>query len=446
MRQNSFFLLIITIAITLLVVPGRVVAQKPVIQTSIRFDISVPLREMKPVKKHFWDKWRRKTVEKEVPNKFRYIAPNYRNLPDGAWQSSYAGHFPKSPTVINPQQNFPGISNESNAGRVTPPDPNGDVGPNHYVQVANCMFQVFSKTGVSLYGPVPTATLWNGFSGPWTGHNDGDGVVLYDEQADRWLVSQFAYDCGSSTPYSEYELVAISTTGDPTGTWYRYAFSFDYLPDYPKLGVWQDGYYLAVNRFNSNSSMDFVGAAACVLDRTKMLIGDGSATMIYFATETLGGSGSGAGIDCFSMLPSDCDGTWAPAGSPDYFTYLNDNSSSGPSELRVWKFHADFSLPSNSTFTYQCNLPVTPYIMLGTATGVVPQQGTMEMLDGLGDRLMFRNQYRNFGSYETFVTCHNVSVNGLSGIRWYEYRKTGSAWSVYQQLLHPIINGGGWAV
>ncbi|MGA2823896.1 MAG: hypothetical protein ABSE72_10270, partial [Bacteroidales bacterium] len=397
---------------------------------------------MKPVKKHFWDRWRRENEEREVPNRIKYIPVNYSAPTDPALQINTPGNK-YQPLITNPILNFDGTANSSNSGRVTPPDPSGDVGPNHYVQIVNCMLQMFNKSGTSVYGPVATSTIWNGFNGNWNGHNDGDGVVLYDENADRWLVSQFAYDCGSYPNYTNYQLVAISTTPDPTGSYYRYAFQFDYLPDYPKLAVWNDGYYLAVNRFNTNTSgTPFIGAAGCVLNRNKMLAGDASAEMIYFKTETLGGSGSGTGADCYSMLPSDCDGIWAPAGTPNYFTYINDNTTAGASELRIWELHVDWATMINSTFTFTTNLPVTTYTMLGSGTGVVPQQGTSNKLDGLGDRLMFRNQYHNFGSYQSFVTCHSVNIgSGVAGVRWYEYRKTGTTWSVYQQSTYNPGDG-----
>jgi len=400
----------------------------PIIQTAIYFDVSPPLRDMKPVKKHFWEKWKREN-EMEVPNKFRPVPPGF--TPDGALQTAYNNG--SKATTTAPIVNFDGTTNASNTGgRVTPPDPAGDVGPNHYVQLANCMLQIFSKTGTSLYGPVATSTLWNGFSGNWDGHNNGDGIVLYDENADRWIISQFAYDC-PGTPYTEYEMVAVSTTGDPTGSYYRYAFQFDYMPDYPKFGVWQDGYYLSVNRFNTNiGSTPFIGVGACVLERSKMLTGDPTARMVYFKTETLGGSGSGAGSSCWAMLPSDCDGTFPAAGTPNYFAYID-----GSSELRLWALHTDWTTTTNSTFTYVIALPVAAYTELGS----VLEQGTLA-LDGLGDRLMFRNQYRNFGSYETFVTCHNVNAgSGVAGIRWYEYRKTGSTFSLYQQSTYAPGDG-----
>jgi hypothetical protein len=414
----------------------------PIVQTTVAFDVSIPLRDMKPAKKHFWDRWRRENEEREVPNRIKYIPLNYSAPTDPALQVNPSGNK-YQPLITNPILNFDGTANSSNSGRVTPPDPSGDVGPNHYVQIVNCMLQMFNKSGTSVYGPLNTSTIWNGFNGNWNGHNDGDGVVLYDENADRWLISQFAYDCGSYPNYTNYQLVAISTTPDPTGSYYRYAFQFDYMPDYPKLAVWNDGYYLAVNRFNTNTGgTPFIGAAGCVLNRNKMLTGDPTAEMIYFKTETLGGSGSGTGADCYSMLPSDCDGIWAPAGTPNYFTYINDNTGSGASELRIWALHADWATTTNSTFTFTTNLPVITYTMLGSGTGVVPQQGTTNKLDGLGDRLMFRNQYHNFGSYQSFVTCHSVNIgSGVAGVRWYEYRKTGTTWSVYQQSTYNPGDG-----
>jgi len=442
MKRKPVLLLVILAGI-LMVQPQKSHSQNVVVQAPLHFDVSIPLRDMKPAKKHFWDRFRRENEEKEVPNRFKHIPPTTERINDPAWQANYiSSGGSKSPAITNPIVNFNGTGNNANSGRVTPPDPNGDVGPNHYVQIVNCELQVFSKTGTSLYGPVATSTLWSGFSGAWTGHNDGDAVVLYDEQADRWLIAQFAIDCGTYPSYTEYELVAISVSGDPTGSYNRYAFQFDYMPDYPKFGIWQDGYYMAVNRFNTNTgSSPFIGAAACVLNRTKMLAGDGSATMQYFKTETLGGSGSATGSYCYSMLPSDCDGTWASSGTPNYFTYLSDNTEGPANELRVWSLHADWTTPANSSFTYVTNLPVSAYTMLGTGTGVVPQQGTTNKVDGLGDRLMYRNQYRNFSSYESFLTCHSVSVNSVSGVRWYEYRRTGGTWSVYQQSTYAPSDG-----
>ena len=423
----SVFFGLLLLAIVCL--PNSVVSQNPVVRSAVKADVSIALKDMKPAKRHFWERWKHEN-EMEVPNKFRPVPPGF--TPDGAMQTVYNNGSKATATV--PLVNFNGTINANNVSRVTPPDPASDVGPNHYVEVVNGMLQIFSKTGTSLYGPVMTSTLWSGFSGNWDGHNNGDAIVLYDENADRWIITQFAINC-TGTPYTEYEMVAVSTSGDPTGSYYRYAFQFDYMPDYPKLGVWHDGYYMAVNRFNTNVTPNtYVGAGACVLERSKMLTGDVSAKMVYFKTETMGGSGSGTGSACWAMLPSDCDGTLPAAGTPNYFAYIN-----GTSELRLWAFHTDWATTSNCTFTYVTALPVAAYTEMGS--GSVPEQGTLS-LDGLGDRLMFRNQYRNFGSYETFVTCHSVNTNGtVAGIRWYEYRRTGGTFSLYQQSTYAPGDG-----
>ncbi len=438
--KNNYARILGLLLLSNLMTPCKANAQSAEIRQAVYSDISIPLRDMKPVKESSLKRFTRESEEKEVPYRFKNIPPNYSAPADPALQKPFQGNNDQLMTA-NPIVNIDGIKNSANG--VSFPDATGDVGPNQYVQVVNFMLQMFDKSGSSLLGPETTSTIWSGFPGPWSGHNDGEAVVLYDENADRWLISQVAYLCGNIPNFTNYELVAISTTGDPTGSYYRYAFQFDYLPDSPKLGVWSDGYYLAADRFNMNVIPNtFVGAGACVMDRNKMLTGDATALMICFKTETLGGSGSGLGTDCRLMLPSDCDGTFPPAGTPDYFTYINDNTSGGASELRIWALHADWTTPANSTFTFTTNLPVTTYTMLGSVSDGVPQTGTVQKLDGMGDRLMFRNQYRNFGTYETFLTCHNVDIGGgIAGVRWYEYRKTGSAWSVYQQSTYNPGDG-----
>lgn len=427
--KSSLLFFLATLICAVVIFPLKGNSQAVVVQTAVRSDISIPLRDMKPAKKPFFERFKREN-EMEVPNKFRPPHPGY--MPDGAIQPMY--NVSLKGGMLAPIVNFDGTNNSANSGRVTPPDPAGDIGPNHYVQVVNSMLQIFSKTGTSLYGPVLTSTLWSGFSGNWDGHNNGDGIVLYDENADRWIISQFAIDCPGS-PLTEYEMVAVSVTGDPTGAYYRYAFQFDYMPDYPKLGVWQDGYYMAVNRFNTNSgSTPYIGAGACVLERSKMLTGDANARMIYFKTESIGGTGSGEGAACWSMMPSDCDGTFPAAGTPNYFVYDDQPAS----ELRIWALHPDWTTTQNSTFTYITALPVAGYTELGS----VPQMTGSISLDGLGDRLMFRNQYRNFGGYESFLTCRSVNAgSGVAGIRWYEYRKTGLTFSLYQQSTFAPADG-----
>ncbi len=307
----------------------------------------------------------------------------------------------------------------------------------------NVSFQIWDKQGNSLYGPFDNSTIWDGFEGDWTGTNDGDPIVLYDQAADRWLVSQFSLPHSSGPggiflepPY--YELIAISKTSDPTGEWYQYAFQFDdYMPDYPKLGIWPDGYYMATNGFDRGIS--FASAGATVFERDKMLQGDPNARMIYFPVANEA-NGSEAG----SMLPSDWDGAETPpAGAPNYFTYFQDDSESGVTNdrLRLWEFHTDWNTPANSTFTFVSTLNTDAF---DSNVGKIPQPGTTQQLDNLADRLMFRLQYRNFGNYQAMVTNHTVNVSGHAAVRWYEIRNTGSGWSIYQQGTYSPDSENRW--
>src|SRR5204862_2376053 len=221
-----------------------------------------------------------------------------------------------------------------------PPDPNGDVGPNNYVQIVNEQFAVFTKTGSVVYGPANTNTLWRGFGGGCETNNDGDATVKYDRLADRWVVSQFSV---STTPY--LQCVAVSTTGDPTGSYNRYSFNYGNVafPDYPKLGVWPDAYYTTFNIFNNG--VTFAGSKVCAFDRTSMLAG-GAATQQCFNTSTAYGG----------LLPADLDGSAPPpSGSPNYVLNFGTNS------LNMWKFHVDWTTPANSTLTGPTAIPVAAF-------------------------------------------------------------------------------------
>ncbi len=141
------------------------------------------------------------------------------------------------------------FNGQPNVNGVVPPDPNGTVGPNHIVTMGNLTFQIFDKTGNSLFGPANNNTLWAGFGGDCQTENSGDPVVLYDRAADRWFLSQFT----ASGP-TFFECVAVSTTNDPTGSYFRYAIATgNNFPDYPKAGVWPDAYYFSTREFLNGS-------------------------------------------------------------------------------------------------------------------------------------------------------------------------------------------------
>jgi hypothetical protein len=286
----------------------------------------------------------------------------------------------------------------------TPPDANGDVGPKHYVQVVNFGFAVFDKSGAVLYGPVKLNTLFSGFGGPCEQWNNGDPIVLYDSMADRWLVSQLA---GGSTP--NVECIAISQTGDPTGSYYRYGFQYDTPIDYPKIGVWPDAYYVT---YASQ------GPILCALERNKMLAGAA-------ATQQCFNAGSGG-----PPLPADLDGSRPPPlGAP------NPSIRYDVDKLQWFQFHVDWTDFSKSALTGPVTIAgVAPFSVLCNGHPCIAQPSTSQALDSCSAALMNRLAYRNFGDHESLVTTHTVAAGDASGVRWYEFRlDTDRAPIVYQQ-------------
>jgi hypothetical protein len=291
-----------------------------------------------------------------------------------------------------------------------PPDTNGTVGATQYVQWVNSSFAIFNKSsGALIAGPTAGNTLWSGFGGGCQTNNDGDPVVLYDKAAQRWVFSQFSV---TTTPY--LQCIAVSTTSDATSTYNRYSFQYGNFDDYPKMGVWSDGYYETFNMFNGNT---FVGADACAYNRTAMLAGSAATQVCFQQGSSVGG-----------LLPSDIDGTTAPpAGSPNYMVYFGTNN------LNLFKFHVDFSTPSNSTFTGPTVIPVAAFSPLCGGGTCVPQAGTTQQLDSLADRLMYRLAYRNFGTHESLVVNHSVTAGSSGGVRWYEIQNPSGTPTVAQQ-------------
>ncbi len=321
--------------------------------------------------------------------------------------------------------NFEGVGNVNG---VAPPDNMGDVGPANYFQMINLSFAIFNKNGRMLYGPADNSTLWQNLPGPWSGTNDGDPIVNYDEMADRWVVSQFALPNFPDGPF--YELVAVSETSDPQGSWFLYAFELDDMPDYPKFGVWPDAYYMSVNSFSAGS-LNFMGAGVAAFERDKMLVGDPNAQMIFMQQS----------YSVYSLLPADLDGTATPpAGTPGIFAEL------GASSLNIYNFIVDWDTPSNSMFVGPTPLSIEAYSDICSSRDCIPQAGTSDRLDALSGRLMYRLQYRYFGpNDERMVTNHTVdNGSGVAAIRWYELRNDGKGWNVYQQGTYSPDNTHRW--
>ncbi|MDQ5837959.1 MAG: exo-alpha-sialidase, partial [Acidobacteriota bacterium] len=334
-------------------------------------------------------------------------------------------------------QTFDGMSQSDACGNCIPPDPVGAVGPNHYVEMVNSSFAVYSKSGTKLSGPTDINSLFQGLpaNAACRLYNDGDPVVVYDQLADRWVLTQFAVN-GGSGPYDE--CVAVSSSSDPTGSYYVYDFhrSDTVFHDYPKLGVWPDGYYMTTNEFDGTTET-FLGAGVAALERDKMLAGDAGARMIFFDLSTVNSSFGG-------MLPATLDGgTLPPAGSPNYVAEVDSQINSptlGADAMRIWKFHADWANPSNSTFGADglpdSTLPVaawTPAQCIEGQGTCAPQEGSPYTLDILGDRLMFRLAYRNFGDHESLLLNHSVLADARVGVRWYEVRGLSTTPTIFQQ-------------
>ncbi|MEI7849901.1 MAG: hypothetical protein WCK35_29175, partial [Chloroflexota bacterium] len=381
------------------------------VSSAVYSDLSAPVRDLTGVSPTA-------STDKEKKEKPLRILPNMGNAlnsPDGALQT---GSAPLAGTTGG--LNFAGVG-QGDYGftdRYAPPDTVGAVGATQYVQWVNDNFAVFNKSnGALLTGPKPGNSLWVGFGGGCETNNDGDPIVQYDKLANRWVMTQFSV---STVPY--LQCVAVSQTSDATGAYYRYAFSYGntQFNDYPKMGIWPDGYYITYNIFNNGST--FAGSKACSMDRNAMLSGLPATQQCFQLGTTYGG-----------LLPSDLDGITAPpAGSPNFFMNFGANS------LNLWKFHVDFSNAANTTFTGPTKITVASFSAACSGGGTcIPQSGTSNKLDSLADRLMYRLAYRNRAGVESLVVNHSVATStkktAPTSVRWYEIRNPNGTPNVFQQ-------------
>ncbi len=389
---------------------GSVMAQtepplKPQVFKNVYFDVSPPLRDLvKLAPKHADNSWKDGVVKNNL-YPFGFPKDEPMITADRTLQN-----YPGSSTADSLLLSYDGISNIDN---LFPPDTDGDVGPNNYFQVVNLHYSIYDKAGNKLIGPIANSAMFTGLP---HNSNDGDAVVLYDEIENRWIFTQFSLPTYPNGPF--WEMVAISTTGDPTGSYYRYQFQFTDMPDYPKLGVWPDGIYMTSNRFSSGAT-NYIGTGAACFDKAAMYAGSPTASMVFF---TLPSSN-----EAYAILPSDCDGEYPPLGTPNFFAWLKSG------HIRMYAFHVDWVTPASSTYTLLCTVPVSAFN--GTLSGI-PQKGTSTQLDAIPGRLMFRLPFRKFSDHWAMVANATVNVSGHGGIRWWELRNDGTdpaAWTVYQE-------------
>jgi hypothetical protein len=385
---------------------------------AIQQDVSPPLRDIP-------SRPRDKSEHEAKPA--RGLPTSGHDVADPVVQSA-----PGTAIASTPILNIAGVGNGDYGftPNAAPPDTNGSVGATQYVQWVNESFAVFNKaTGALLMGPTAANTLWTGFGGGCETNNDGDPVAKYDRINNRWVMTQFSV---STTPY--LQCVAVSTTSDATGTYNRYAFSYGttQFPDYPKLAVWSDAYYITYNIFTGNT---FTGAKLCAFDSGSMINGAPATQQCFQLSSSFGG-----------VLPSDLDGATAPpAGSPNFLFNFGTNS------LNEWKFHVDFVTPANTTLSGPFNIPVAAFTEACGGGTCISQPGTSQKLDSLADRLMYRLAYRNFGTNESLVVNHSVKVSGtkrnqVTGVRWYELRNPNGASgaSVFQQGTYSPSSDSRW--
>jgi hypothetical protein len=320
---------------------------------------------------------------------------------------------------------------------VNPPDSNGQVGPNHFVEMINLVFGVFDKQGNLLTGPTALGDLWTGFAIPDCTDPSGDPVVLYDHLTDHWLLSQFT----TRGPIF-YNCVAISQTGDPTGAYFRYAFSAgEFFPDYPKYGNWPHTYLLTSRDFGPNGEY---GISVYGLERDKMVLGDPNARSVKFFLDS-------AVIPLYligdGLLPADLDGSALPTSStpaPIVGTMDDDAFYGAPSDaLNIWDLSVQWKAKPVASITLAAQLPVADFDSIFPCSpgprDCLPQPGITnpdQKLDILSyrQRPTFRLAFRKFGTTYSMVTNQSVeAAPGVAGVRWYEIHRDASGYSLFQQ-------------
>ena len=432
----------------------------PQFSTAVAFDVSPALRSLPPAARPLvFDP--NKIVEvrpepKEEGPKAHRIKP-YRA--DGALQL-----FTPAPTIPAPLLTFEGLSNQDNFNlygfRVNPPDSDGAVGQNHYVELINLELAVFDKQGNRLTGPTKIGDLWAGFAIPDCNDTSGDPVVLYDQLQDRWLLSQFTTSGLNDPTKPFWNCVAISTTSDPTGTYFRYAFVTTsngtfYFPDYPKYGLWRNSYVLTTREFGPTVEY---GIGVYALERQKMLEGNPNARAVKFFLD--GNAPGMLPLVGDGLLPPDIDGNRKPAnGAPAPIVGTqDDNASYGATfdALNIWELSVTWSANPQASIILKTQLPVDSFDSIfpcgghpgQTGRDCLPQPGVPPTANNLLDILSYRQRptfrlaYRNFGTYESLVTNQSVeALPSVAGVRWYEIRRTGGSYSVYQQSTYAPNDG-----
>jgi hypothetical protein len=451
-RRITLLAFLITFVVTLAFSqnpPKNIKSPTPKFSNAVAFDVSPPLRSLAPAAAPATSS----SAVVEVRPERGPVAQDKGYSGDAALQSSAQTSALAIPGTL---ANFEGLSNQDNFNifgfRVNPGDPNGEVGPNHFVQIVNLTFAVFDKAGNKLLGPLAIGSLWSGFAVPDCTDPSGDPVVLYDQFMDRWLLTQFTTSGLSDPTKPLWNCVAISTTGDPTGTYYRYAFetkNFQFFPDYPKYGVWTDSYVLTTREFGPTVEY---GIGVYALEKNKMVNGQPARAVSFFLD---GSDPTVLPLIGDGLLPADIDGKQKPL-TETAIPLVGTQDDGGPygatsDALNIWDLLVKWRSTPIASLTFASQLPVAAFDSIfpcaPTSRDCLPQPGIVnpaQYLDILSyrQRPTFRLAYRNFKSYEALVTNQSVeALPGVAGVRWYEIRRTGSSYSVYQQGTYAPNDG-----
>ena len=408
-------------------------APKPVFSKAVAFDVSRPVRSMP----RFMGVTPLQGVQREIRpenNDGPFVTP-VNLFPDPVVQR-YFGNDSTDRLLMT----FEGLKNGNNPFQVAPPDPDGTIGRNNYVEIVNLVFGIYDRHGNLLAGPTQIGTLWQGFSVPDCTDESGDPIVLYDRRNNRWLLSQF-----TTRGPNFYNCVAVSQTADPTGAYYRYAFAEGpNFPDYPKYGDWSDSYLISSRDFGNDGGY---GISIYGLDKRKMVQGDPNARSVHFFLDSsilpIAQLGDG-------LLPADVDGPLPANGAAA--PLVGTQNVLGPygattDALNIYDLTIDWP-NGTASLSNVLQLPVAAFnstFPCGSGgRACIPEPGTAAKIDFLGyrQRPTWRLAFRKFPNYETMVTNQSVQASaGVAGVRWYEIRRKNGVYSLHQQGTYAPNDG-----
>lgn len=354
-------------------------------------------------------------------------------------QRAWDRQHPQGRAFTTPVNNLDG---QGNTG-VSPSDVNGDIGPNHYLQSINgsggALVRIYNKLDGTAVGPAfAMETLGTGGA---CASGFGDPVVLYDELANRWILTEFTSGANDLCVY-------ISNGSNPVAaTWTRYNFTMPAFPDYPHYGIWPDAIYVGANEGATAGARPVYA-----FDRVKMLAGL-PATFQRFTLPTLAGFGFQA------WQPADHDGGLAPppAAAPGIFMRHRDDEShnAGSNDpthdfVEYAQLHIDFATPANSSLTGPVAIQVSEFDsnLNGLSAFNAFPQPSGQKLDPLREQVMNKLYYRNFGGYEALIGNFVTDVDGADtgGVRWFELRRSGgiaNPWTLFQEGTYAPADAGG---